>query len=632
METELFEIKNHIYQYAPFRKLPEPEVEALVSRIEIVYFRAGTKILKKGQVATHLFFIRSGAVEITRSSGEFYNQIGEGDMFGQFALLQKKPVRYPARAEEDTLIYKIPEPVFNDLCNRFDHFSDFMIEDSGSRLSSAISRRRHGTDNPLLTTPVEKLVLQGPVTAHSGITIQQAAVKMTASRVSSLILLDETHPDGSKQFGPIAGILTDRDLRRRAVARGLSLDRPVREIMTTPVRTVPAEDFAFEAVRIMINHNIHHLPVLKDGMPAGVISASDIIQHESHGFIFLVDKIYKQQETAGLVQLSRQVPKTFVHMVSEGADCHMIGSALSGIGLAISQRLLRLGEKKIGPPPVPYCYITMGSMAREEQVMVTDQDNAFILSDTYHSELHNDYFKTLAAFVSDGLAECGYPYCKGDIMGTNQKWRMPLREWKSCFSSWIKTPDPQALLNASIFFDFKGVGGNISLADELGEHIRQMVPGHPRFLSCMAANALSRKPPLGFFRRFVLESDGEHKDTFNLKRRGTAPISDMIRVHALACGSKALNTFDRLKDADTANLIPNGVKKEIHDALEFISITRIRNQARQIEDGKEPDNSLSPEELSRFERRHLKDAFLVIKSQQAYMRIKHKHTGQSIPS
>jgi len=621
METELFEIKNFIYQYPPFRKLPETAVDELVTHIEIVYFKSGSDILTKGQMNTHLFFIRSGSVEITRSSGDFYNQIGEGDMFGQFALLQKKPVRYPAKAVEDSLIYKIPEDIFNSLCDRFDHFGDFMVEDSGSRLRTAINRPKHGVDNPLLTTPVEKLVHQKPVTAPSDISIQQAAVDMTRARISSLILMDD---------GNITGILTDRDLRRRAVAKGVSLDRPVSRIMTTQVETVKADDYAFEAMLAMISHNVHHLPVLKKGKPVGVISASDIIQYESHGSIFLVDKISKQQDVAGLVQLSRQVPKTFMHMVHEGANSHMIGSALSGIGLGISQRLLQLAEKKLGPPPVPYCYITMGSMARDEQVIVTDQDNAFILSDNYAPSLHDDYFKTLAAFVSNGLADCGYPYCKGDIMGTNPQWRVPLKEWKSCFGDWIENPQPQALLNASIFFDFKGVSGDLTLAGKLTDHIREIVPGHPRFLSCLAANALSRKPPLGFFRRFVLESDGEHKDTFNLKRRGIAPISDMIRVHSLACGCQALNTFERLEDADAADLLPRGVKKEIKDALEFISITRIRNQARQMEEGKAPDNSLKPDDLSKFERRHLKDAFLVIKSQQAYMRMKHKHTGQMI--
>lgn len=610
-------------KHPPFRHLPEQEVDEMVSHMEISYFKSGTKILKKGQKITHLYFIRSGAVEIRRSSGEFYNRTGEGDMFGQFALLQKKPVRYPASAIEDTLVYKIPERTFDRLCDRYDHFSDFMIEDSGNRLNTAINRKRHGSDNPLLTTRIEKLIQGDPVTASPMISVQEAAAQMTKARVSVLLILGDDDRT-------IAGILTDRDLRRRVVAPGLPLDTPVHEIMTRPVMTLQAGDYAFEAMLAMIGHNVHHLPVLKNDRPIGIISASDIIQYESHGAIFLVDKIYKQPDVDGLVRLSRQIRTTYTHMVNEGASSHMIGSAVSGIGLAISQRLLQLGEKTLGSPPVRYCYITMGSMARDEQVVVSDQDNAFILSDLFDAGLHSSYFTGLARFVSDGLDACGYPYCKGDIMGTNPQWRRPLSFWKSCFSNWIEHPDPKALLNASIFFDLKGVWGDLSLADQLCDHIRTLAPHHPRFLSCLAANALSRRPPLGFFRQFVLEPDGDHKNTFNLKRRGIAPIVDMVRVHALACGSKAVNTFERLEDADTAGLLPEGTKEDILDALEFISITRIRNQVRQIETGKEPDNNIHPDALSKFERRHLKDAFLIIQSQQSYMRMKHKQSMQDI--
>ncbi len=629
MEIELYEIKNHIYRFPPFRNLPDQTVNELVQHIEIAYFRAGHDILILGQENRHLFFIRSGAVEIRRSSGEFFNRIGEGEIFGQFALLQKKRVRYPAKAIEDTLVYMIPDMLFEKLCDENDYFSDFVAEDSGSRLNSAINRKRHGTDHPLLTMPVQKLIHQKITTAPLSFTIQQAAEKMSREHASALVLVSDSDLNESSPIY-IKGILTDRDLRRRAIAKGLPVSTPVEQVMSKNVFTQQADTPAFETLLAMMHQNIHHIPILKDKEAIGVVSISDIVQYQSHGAVYLIDKIFKQQSVEALVKISSEVSLSYTQMVNEGADSYMIGSALSGIGQSISQRLLQLAEKRLGPPPVPYCFLAMGSMARKEQLIVSDQDNALILDDSFNEKIHDPYFKSLAEFVSDGLAACGYPYCKGNVMATNPQWRQPLRVWKTYFSEWIETPDPQALLNASIFFDLCGIYGDQYLSDALCSYIQKKAPEHRHFLSLLAANALLRKPPLGFFRQFVLESDGEHKNSFNLKRRGTAPISDLVRVHALACGSKSVNTLDRLKDIHAAGLLPGSAKKDLEDAMEFLSITRIRNQVRQIEAGQTADNNVKPDTLSKFERRHLKDAFLVVSSQQAYMRMKHKHTGLSI--
>ncbi len=623
MEIELFEIKNHIFRFPPFRELPETRINALVHHIEIAYFRSGTRILEHGQKNTFLHFIRSGAVEIRRSNGDFFNRIGEGDVFGQFALLQGKPVRYPAKAIEDTLLYLIPNEQFQLLCEAFDHFSDFMIEDNASRLQTAISHKRHGIDNPLLTTPVHKLISKKLVSAGTHISIQDAAGLMSDQHVSALILKHDT-PEATGY--EIAGIFTDRDLRKRAVAKGFPLSTPVSEVMTAKVIAHGAEDYAFEALLSMIRHNVHHIPILRGQSPIGVISASDLVRHESHGTVYLIDKIFKQESVAALSREMESAPLSYAHMVNGGANSHMVGSAFSGIGLNISQRLLQLGEKQLGPPPVPYCYITMGSMARDEQLIVSDQDNAFILDNSFIPERHDGYFLRLATFVSDGLARCGYEYCKGDIMGTNGQWRQPLDTWKGLFTGWIEAPDPAALLNASIFFDFRGVYGDLNLAAELMDLVLHKARQSLVFLDCLAGNALLRTPPLGFFRQFVLEPDGAHKDTFNLKRRGTAPLTDMVRVHALACGSKSLNTRQRLDDINRAGLLPEGYGNDLKDAFEFIAITKIRHQAKQIEAGEKPDNSISPQALSSFERRHLKDAFLVISNQQGFLRHKYRNT------
>tara|TARA_Y100001001_G_scaffold104124_1_gene101877 strand:- start:312 stop:2186 length:1875 start_codon:yes stop_codon:yes gene_type:complete len=616
MQAELIDIRNHMAQYPPFDEMAEELLDRVVGSIEVVYFKAGTQILGFGEQNAWLCYVRSGAVEIYRRSGELYNRIGEGEVFGQFGLLMRKKVRFPAKALEDTLIYKIPGETFHYLWENDENFADFVEIEDRSRLRSALSRREKS--NELMTSRVIRLVSREPISAPCTVRLQEAARIMTDNGVSALLLMDEK--DGKPV---LRGIITDRDLRTRALSEALPSETPISDIMSEDLITIRSNAFIFEAMLTMLHNNVHHLPVMDRDEVRGVIALSDIVKYESQSSLYLVSNIYHQQDVKGLKKVSRDVRDSFVRMVNEDANSHMIGSAMAGIGRSFTQRLLELGEEKLGPPPVPYCFMALGSMARDEQLVVTDQDNAMILDDRFIPEQHDEYFLALAKFVSDGLAECGYTYCTGDIMATNQKWRQPLRVWKGYFTDWIDNPKAQALLNSNIFFDLDGIYGQTEFAEQLKTLVADKASNSPRFLSFLARNALNRTPPIGFFRTFVLEEDGKQQKTFNLKRRGTAPLSDLIRVHALACGSRAQNSFERLKVIGNTKLLLDDDLGNLRDALEFISIVRIRHQALAIEAGREPDNNVRPEDLSPFERSHLKDAFQVVSNAQKFLKFRY---------
>ncbi|GAB6147060.1 putative nucleotidyltransferase substrate binding domain-containing protein [Desulfocicer niacini] len=628
MEIELFEIRNFFFSHPPFRNLPGKVVDDMVPHIRVAYFQKGAMILEKDHETQALYVIRKGAVEIFRSSGELLTRMGEGECFGQFALMRRKKVRYPAKAIEDTLVYLIPDDIFQTLCYEHDRFADFMEEDHSLRLKVALEDVDQQARNPLMVSRLVTLLHSDIITASPQVSLQEAAGIMTQNKVSCLVLVSKTATEHA-----IAGLITDRDLRRRAIAKGLSLTTPVSQIMSREVITHQARDFAFEAMLTMMRHNLHHLPILDRDKPIGVITVSDLIQYASYGSVFIVGDIRRKNSVDELAAMAPGIRRLFVHLVNEAANPHTIGTAMARIGVSISQRLLQLGEKKLGPPPVPYCLLVLGAMARDELTLVADQDNAFVIDDAFDPQQHDDYFMALAAFMSDGLQQCGFSYCTGGIMATNPKWRQPLSIWKSYFTRWIDHPEPEALLHASIFFDLEGIYGETGFARVLRELIRDKASHSPKFLSSLARNALLRNPPLGFFRKFVLEPDGEHKNTFNLKRRGTAPISDLVRVHALACGATACNTANRLEAIKQTNLLTEGVGDDLLDALELISTVRIRHQARKVEDGREPDNNVSPERLSAFERRHLKDAFTVVSQAQAFLRFRYNasRTPSSVP-
>ncbi len=247
-----------------------------------------------------------------------------------------------------------------------------------------------------------------------------------------------------------------------------------------------------------------------------------------------------------------------------------------------------------------------------------------ILDDALNLQQHDSYFNPLAEFVSDGLDACGYTYAPGNIMATNTQWRQPRQVWADYFNDWIDNPSAEGLLHSSIFFDLDGVWGKTTWADQLNDMIVRKAQRSPRFLACMARNALNRTPPLGFFKDFVMEKDGRHNNTINMKRRGTAPLADLVRVHALASGSTARNSFERLDDIIKSDTLPRGRGQDLRDALEFISMVRIRHQALSLQGNEEPDNNIAPEALSDFERKNLKDAFQILSNAQKFMKFRYQ--------
>ncbi len=624
MSVELQEIRDHIGSHPPFDALSEELLDRVVAEVEVGYFRAGTQILALGDEVSSLYYIRSGAVEVFRHNGTLFDRLGEGDIFGQFALLRRHSERYPAKAIEDTLIYFIPAAVFQQLCTEDDHFADF-VELSGSRLKATVEEQRKNND--MLITRIRRLVTRQPLLFDIGTTVQEAASAMTDQAVSAILVTESVPAESEESFLgsdgahlKLAGMLTDGDLRARVLAQGLSATTPLSAIMAEEaVTTIQSDATVYEAMLCMLRQNIHRLPVLHRRRPIGIVHLSDIVRYETNSSLYLVSNIHHQTRVKGLARVMPDVRAAFVRMVDDGASSRMIGSAMATIGRSLIQRLATLAEEELGPAPIPYAILELGSMARDDQTIVTDQDNAMVLDDRYEPDTHGAYFQTLAARVSDGLAECGYPYCKGGIMATNDRWRQPLSSWKEYFRHWIQHPDPESLLHSSIFFDLDCAFGEARLVEPLQDLIAAEAPKSPLFLAALSRNALNRTPPLGFFRTFVLEQDGRHNNSINLKRRGTAPLNDVIRVHALACGSTAQNAFDRLDDIDRARLLPAGVVDKLSYSLEFLSMVRIRHQALALRNEQEPDNNINPEHLDDSERHALKDAFQVIGNAQKFL-------------
>ncbi|WP_094751472.1 DUF294 nucleotidyltransferase-like domain-containing protein [Psychromonas sp. CD1] len=620
MDIELLEIQDFISQYNPFNQLPEEELCHIAQNIEISYYRMGTMINPLGDTRRELYLIRSGVVEIYRRKGELYNRLDQGKLFGQVGLLTNNKVRFLAKSVKDTLLYCIPEVIFHDLYDRYESFADFVEVEDSMRLKQAVESKSDDA-NALMSSQVKTLltrdVLMLPITSS----MQRVAKFMSDENVSAVLINDP-----SVEGNNFVGIITEHDLCGKVIGGGLNINDPVKEIMSTKLISLDHNSYIYEAMLLMLRYNVHHLPILKNKYPIGLIEVADIIRYESQNSLLFVSSIFQQQSPEDLEQLSHELKNCFLRMVNEDANSHMVGHAMSEIGRSFKQRLIELAEEKYGPPPIPYCFLALGSMARNEQLIVTDQDNAIILDNSYDEKKHGKYFEKLAKFVCDGLAICGYNYCTGDIMATNPEHRKTQVQWEECFANWIDKPNPQALLNCSIFFDIEGVYGRIKWAEQLNMFILRRARKNNRFLACLARNARNRTPPLGFFKDFVMEKDGRQNNSINLKRRGTAPLADLIRVHALAIGSESQNSFNRLDDIIEAKILPKSKGEDLKHAMELISLVRLRHQALDIESDIEPDNNIEPENMSDFERRHLKDAFLVLSNAQNFLKYRYSAT------
>ncbi|MBZ0156778.1 MAG: DUF294 nucleotidyltransferase-like domain-containing protein [Alphaproteobacteria bacterium] len=614
---------HFLKEVPPFQFLDADTLHRVVRKISVAAYPPQTVLLKQGgPPSDFLMIIRKGGVKVflrTEEGDEVLTDYrGEGDLIGYLSLFSRDRSRANVVTVEDTECLLLDRGTMQELIDTHPAVRDFFHQSFLNKYLDRTFRTMHdrclspGHGNQLLlTTPVGELATHEIKLAPRDISIQEASALMTRNRISSLVLTDS----GSRP----AGIVTDRDLRDKVVTTGRDIRDPVATIMSTSLVSVGTREYCFEALLQMIRHNIHHLLVMDDGKVRGIITNHDIMMLQGTSPVTLARDIESQQTVEGIAQVAKKVDQLVALLIKEETKATGITKIISEINDKMIRKILEIAEEKYGKPPLPYCWLALGSEGRKEQTFKTDQDNALLHADPAtpgEEESAREFFPGFTVFIRDSLVKCGFPVCPGGYMASNAHWCQPLHVWKKYFTSWIRTPTANALLRSLIFFDFRPLHGDFGLAEELRDYLVARLEGNKVFLGGLANTIIRNRPPIGFLKSFIVEKSGEHKDKLDLKLKGVAPLVDIVRLFALERGVKATATIDRIEALKDRHTIVKEHAEELVHAFEFIMFRRIQHQFRQVEEGREPDNFINPNTLSTLDKKLMRDAFQLIAKMQ----------------
>lgn len=600
------EIARFLAVHPPFDGLTPGQLAQIAAATEIEYFRPGTSILRQNEEPIrHLYVIVKGIVELRQATdwgSELVETLAEGETFGQLALLGHIPHLWDAVAAQDVLVYLIPAEQVERL-RALPGFDALFARRAADRLGHAISAHRELAPLDLFSVRAGDVANRPVVDCDPSETVAQAARRMRDERVSSLVV------DGDPP-----GLVTASDLRDRVLAAGLGPDAPVGSIASRPLDTMPAGASLGEVLLTMADRGIHHVPLVEDGRLVGVVTHSDLLRHELRHPLFVRRQLSRAKGPEELAAHAAEVAAAAARLIRVGTPAGDVARFLAGAHDALIVRVVRDAEERLGPPPVPFGLLVLGSGARQESTLQTDQDHALVLADGAPPDAEA-YFAELAEYLTATLERCGLPRCPGDVMATNPAWRQPVGAWRARFTHWIEEPEEQALLEAGVFFDYRQLYGRLDVEGALRPVIRAAA-GNRRFLGRLARAALRRRPPLGFLRRLR----GDHRGRLDLKAHGIAPIVDLARLIALEAGSAETATVARLRSEARRGTM-GAAATDLISAFEHLQQFRLRHQARRVEAGQPPDNVITLGDLGALDRRWLKDAFHLIDTCQESVRL-----------
>ena len=596
------EVTRFLREHAPFDALEPATVERVAAAAEIEFHRAGETIFAQGaDPVEHLRVVRSGEVEIVHD-GRVLDLLGEGELFGHASMLSGLPPGFEARAAEDTLTYRIPaevarEPLAAPAGLRF--VTRSLLE------QSEVGRADHEPTPDATQQPVGSLLRDPPVICRPEASIREAAQLMAAAPSTSAVV---DLGNGS------LGILTDRDLRTRVLAAGLSGDAPVSSAMSRPAYTAAPDRLGGEVLLEMLDRGIRHFPVVSAaGEILGVLEDVDVIAANARSPFFLRQRIGRAQTLDELVGAASELRSMAIILHEARVAATAVASVYTVVVDALTRRVLELALDELGEPVTPFAWLALGSEARREMMPSSDVDSAIVWFGEGGEAEIRPRLHAIAEKVVEGLKRCGLSPDANDASAANAVFVRSLASWQHAARGWIEDPTQEkALILVSVLVDSRPVWG-IHTGTPVTDTFR-LATRRPALLRLLARFALSYRPPTGFLRGLVVEHTGEYRGRLDLKHGGVIPIVDLARWAGMAAGVTSASTHERLRAAPAAGSLSAADAHTLADAFDLINGLRLGHQVEQLWSGRPPDDHIDPATLSRLMRTQLKEAFRAVAS------------------
>ncbi len=571
----------------PFSGLDEAALARLSSQAEVEFFAAGSPIRSEGETPGELVrVVRRGAIELLED-GHTVDLIEEGELVGQASGISGRPAPLDARAAEDSLTYALP------------------ASQVGPLLVGA--RPPRGNGDELLTAPASTLA-GGPVLVIGpGASLRDAAQAMDARGTSAALIRD-----GDRTLG----ILTDRDLRSRVVAKEVGADAPVTEAMSTPVISASPETTGWELMLTMLEHDVHHVPVTDRSEVLGIVASSDLLGVNRGDSFALRRRISQAESMERLEEEASSLPATVVALHREQAGQARISEAISTVADALVRRAIDLQRDALGEPPATFAWLALGSHGRREPVLSSDVDSGMAWQDQNGAPASRNPVGEYMRAVADGVGDCmrrvGWRLDPHGVTASGAFSASSIEEWGTAIHDWLsRRVDERIALVISITIDARVVAGSPDLDPR---RFLWEASNRPQLLRSVLRSAIATRPPTGFLGHLVVEHGGQHRGTLDIKRRGLGPVVDLARFAALEAGAHSTSTSERLRDAADAGTLDGEQARSLQHAYELFADLRLEHQVQHLEDRRTPDNQLDPRTLDPLARRYLRDAFREVAS------------------
>ena len=619
-----------LQRFPPFNQMENAHLAFLVEQCQLRFYASGESIIKPADgPIEHFYIVKQGRVvgerpHSARRGTETTFEIASGECFPLAALLGERATRTEHLAAEDTFCLQLNKPAFIKLFALSNPFRDFALRGVSSLLDQVnqqVQRRAVETlgTQYSLNTRLGDLAMRHPVTCDRDTPLREAVRLMHEQQVGSIVIVDESKAPH--------GIFTLRDLRQAVADAATDFGAGIARYMIPEPFHLSPEASAFDAAVAMTERHIAHVCLVKDRRLCGVVSERDLFSLQRVDLVHLARTIRNASRIEQLVALRGEISQLVERMLAHGASSTQITQIITLLNDHTVCRVIELVLEERGDPGVPFSWLCFGSEGRREQTLYTDQDNGILFEahDAAHAAEIRGKLLPLAHHINQGLAQCGFSLCKGNIMAGNPELCLSRAEWARRFAAFIREATPENLLNSSIYFDLRTVWGDDKPCAQLRQSLLLQVADNRLFQRMLAENALRQRPPVGRFRDFVLTRQGSDKAaTLDLKVQGLTPFVDGARLLALANGIDASNTLERLRQLVGNEVIDALDGAAYEEAYHFIQQTRMQQHQLQTRQNLPWSNRVDPASLNDLDRRILRESLRQAQRLQASLSLRYQ--------